>query len=457
MKTTKILFSLMFGIQFLSGCASNNPKILKVDTPKMPLIRAVMYFPNGSGDEAKGEEGSTLMITRWMDFGTKKNPSSTSLNQLFQGMGAIVENSINPRFTLISVEAPAETFIKSWNLTLEKIREPKLAEENLKSIKDESISSKQARLNTWHVAGKQFANSVGYAGSKDAHSEYGTNESLMSLSGNRLKEIYSNTFAKGPSAILISQSISPDQEKIIIESTKGWGKKSSQNDAIPVTQKGRRIIIVDRPASTQAFIFFVKNGPRPGTQEQALASIGTQILGSNGGNSSLLYDELRSKRGLTYHASMQTGKVPNKQLLIGVTFGANEKLGELTSLYLDTWKNFYTTNDLSIDTLKQADMAYRAMRDRDGGDTVAAILRTAGETFSVTGDVKPIWVLPNITLEKFNDAKKDWLSPEDYTLIALGDPTKIQSVLEKAVGVTKPTQVLKADSDWDAVDMAAQN
>jgi zinc protease len=422
----------------------------------MPLIRAVIYFPNGSGDEAKGEEGSTLMITRWMDFGTKKNPDMSSLNQLLQGLGASVESTIYPRFTLVAVEAPTETFIEAWSLALEKIREPQLSEENLKSIRDGLMTSKQARLNTWHVAGKQFANAVVYAGSKDAHSEFGTTNGLMSLSGNRLKEIYSNTFAKGPSAILASQSLTSDQEKVISESTKGWTKVSSISDARPIPQKGRRIIIVDRPASTQAFLFFVKNAPVPGTEEHALTSIGTQILGSNGGNSSVLFDELRAKRGLTYHASMQTAKVPNKQLIIGVTFGANEKLGELTSLYLDVWKNFYNTNDFSIDTLKQADMAYRAMRDRESGDTVADILRTAGETFSFTGKVKPIWILPNITSEKFNQAKKDWLSFEDFTLIALGDPNKIQSELENSVGINKPTQILKADSDWDAIDVAAQ-
>lgn len=456
MKSISFFPVVILGFQLLTGCASNNPKILKVDTPKMPLIRAVLYFPNGAGDEARGEEGATLLVTRWMDFGTKKNPSMSSLNQLFQGLGANVESSIYPRFTLISVEAPEETFVESWKLTLEKIKEPQFLEEDLKSIRDGLMSSKQSRLNTWHVAGKQFANAVVYAGSKDAHSEFGTANALMSLSGNKLKEIYNHTFAKGPSAILVSQSLSSEQEKNIVESTKGWGRASIKSDARPIPQKGRRIIIVDRPGSTQAFIFFVKNGPTTGTEEHALTSIGTQILGSNGGNSSLLFDELRAKRGLTYHASMQTAKVPNKQLIIGVTFGANEKLGELTSLYLDIWKRFYNTNDFSVDTLKQADMAYRAMRDRESGDTVADILKTAGETFSVTGKVNPIWILPNITSEKFNEAKKDWLSPNDYTLIALGDPSKIQAVLEKSVEITKPTQVLKADSDWDAIDIASQ-
>lgn len=454
MKSFNFLILILLGLQ-LAACASG-PKILKVDTPKMPLIRAVLYFPNGSGDEAKGEEGATLMLSRWMDYGTKKNPDMSSLNQLFQGLGASVESTIYPRFTLVAVEAPTETFLESWKLALEKIREPQFSEENLKTIRDGIMSSKQARLNTWHVAGKQFASSVVYAGSKDAHSEFGTTNGLMSLSASRLTEIYNKTFAKGPSAILVSQSLSTDQEKVLIESTKGWAQSSKASASSPVMQKGRRIIIIDRPASTQAFLFFVKNGPVPGTEEYALTSIGTQILGSNGGNSSLLFDELRAKRGLTYHASMQTAKVPTKQLIIGVTFGANEKLAELTSLYLDIWKKFYNTSDFSMDTLKQADMAYRASRDRESGDTVADILRTAGETFSVTGQVKPIWALPNITSDKFNQVKKDWLSTEDFTLIALGDPNKIQLALEKSVGVTKPTQVLKADSDWDAVDMAAQ-
>ena len=74
-----------------------------------------------------------------------------------------------------------------------------------------------------------------------------------------------------------------------------------------------------------------------------------------------------------------------------------------------------------------------------------------------SGNIKTIEIRLNITSEKFNQAKKDWLSPEDYTLIALGDSSKIQSILEASVGITKPTQILKSDSDWDVVDIAAQN
>ena len=456
MKSFKYIIIGFLALQLLSSCATSNPKILKVETPKMPLIRAVMYFPNGSGDEVQGEEGATLLITKWMDYGTLKNPSIRSLNQLFQGLGATVESSIYPSFTLISVEAPSETFIDAWKLAVEKIRQPQLLEENLQSIKDEILSSKQARLDTWYVAGKVFINSVGYAGSKESHSEFGTKNGLESISGNQLKGIYGKTFAKGPSAILTSQSLNSNQEKDILNSTKGWIKTNAASVASPVIQRGRRIIIVDRPASTQAYLFFVKNGPIPGTEEHALASIGTQILGSNGGNSSILHDELRAKRGLTYHASMQTSKVSNRQLVNGLTFGANDKVGELTSLYLDVWRKFYNTNNFSTDVLKQADMAYRARRERESGDTIADVLRTAGETYAVTGNVKPIWIQTSITSEKFNQAKKAWLSPEDFTLVVLGDASKIQSILEKSIGITKPTQVLEASSDWDAIDIAAQ-
>jgi zinc protease len=439
---------------FLFGCASTNgPKLLKVKTPIMPLTRVTLYFPFGAGDEKPGEEGSTLLISKWMDSGSQKYPSMNKLNQANLGLGATITTQVHPRYTTVSVESPSDTFIEAWNLALEKVRHPYFAENELATARSTSFSLKKTVLNTWNLAGRQFAAAVAYAGSKEAHADVGTETALRSLTSDRLKIIYQETFGKGPAAILATQSIAPAAEKEILQSIAGWKSDFTLTKPKPIQPQGRNLIIVDRPDSTQAYLFFIKAGPFPGTEEQALAAIGTQILGSNGGNSSILFDELRAKRGLTYHASIQLTKSPKLQMLIGVTFGSNEKLEELAHLYLTEWEKFYANNSTSLFDLQQSDFAYRSMRARES-ETIADIMKTAAETFSVTGDVKPIWVTPQITQKKYEAAKTKWLSPEDFTLLAFGDKTKVKEILEKAIAPTRNTIILSESSDWDAVSQA---
>lgn len=447
------LNSLVLATLFLSACASTNPKMIRVETPEMPLVRAALYFPFGGGTENVGQEGSTFLVSRWMDFGTEKR-TMDEFNQASLGLGAAIGTSIDTRFTLVTVEAPADKFMKAWELALEKVRSPRLASSDLETARSGMISAKQNRLTSWAVAGRQLGSAVIYAGTPEANPGFGTNVSLKNLSAEQLKDFYARTFGKGPALVLVSKNLSADNEKVIQNSIQNWGSPFQKTELKPLLRKGRNLLIIERPGSSQAYLFFVKPGPAPGTDEQALASIGTQLLGSNGGNSSILFDELRANRGLTYHASLQIAKKPNQQAMFGVTFGANEKVGELASLYLAEWKKFYDRTDIPEADLKEAYIAYRAMRDRDNGETIAELIQNAAESMSISGDTKPIWRNPAVTQAAFNSAKAKWLIPDDFTLLVLGDSSKVKSVLEKAIGPVSDSKVLPPDADWDDVNKA---
>ena len=438
---------------FVSACASTSPRLVTVETPLMPLIRADLYFPFGSGTEQVGQEGATFLVSRWMDFGTRKH-SMNEFNQASLGLGAAIGTAIEPRFTLVSVEAPSDKFLQAWNLALEKIRAPKFSDSDLETARNGMISAKQNRLTEWSVAGRQLGYAAIYAGTPEANPGYGTEISLKALSAARLKEFYLTTFNRGPALVLVSKSMSGEMQDVIGKSVEHWGSSFKKAELKPTLRKGHNLIIIERPGSSQAYLFFVKPGPVPGTDDHALASIGSQLLGSNGGNSSILFDELRAKRGLTYHASFQIVKRPNQQAIVGVTFGANEKIGELASLYLSEWRKFYERKEIPETDLKEAYIAYKAMRDRDNGETIGELLQNAAQTMSVSGDVKPIWSDPTVTQEAFNAAKEKWLMPDNFTLLVLGDSAKVREALEKAIAPLADVKMLPANADWDAVSNA---
>lgn len=429
---------------------SDANQILRVETTKMPLVRVVLFFPFGSGDEKFGEEGQTYALMRWMQMGTQKQNLS-AFNQSKQALGVTISLDVTPAYSTATIESPIETFEDSWKLLLEQLREPALNPKDFAGVRAQISSERKNRLSDAFVALKQLGGAAIYAGTKYAQFDIGTESGLANASEKRLKELYSKTVEAGPAAVLVSQTLPKKSEKIIQASISKWRSHYLPERPTPEKVAGRQLFIVDRPGSTQAYIIFMKDGPAPGTRDYAMLTIGTQLFGSNGGNSSILFDELRAKCGLTYHASFQTSPAVDRFFMMGVSFGANEKLGDLVSGYVNEWTKFYEKKTFSLEELKMAETAARAMRDRRIYETMGSVMTNAVRTFSVNGNVKPVWTIPDIEIDEFIDVKSRWLSPANLKIVVLGDVKSVRPILEKSLAPLNDVNILSENSDWDAI------
>jgi predicted Zn-dependent peptidase len=455
MNATRVfwLLSILLFPSLGARALPQNPSFLHVATPKMPLMSASLFFPFGCATESKEFAGAAHLLKQWAPLGTQKY-SKTEIAQKKAQLGAQFEFEISTQFSTLTVEAPQNDFLEAWNLALEIFRKPKLSDTDLETIRVGVINSKANRLSDWVTAGVQLGKAVAYAGTAQACSEYGTEHALKTLTSIQLKRFHQDTFFKGPSAILLSDNISGQLEKSIRASLVGWTAPYEPRKTQPFLRNGKNMIIVERPESTQSYLFFVKPGPIPGTKDHALVSLATQILGSNGGNSSILFDELRAKQGLTYHASISTSRRPHLDTIFGITFGSNENIEALASGFLKHWSNFAQKTDFLLDDLKEASLAEAANRNRKTGETIAQLLATAAQTYSVTMDVKPIWATTPVSIAEFNAAKSKWLQANDFTLLAFGDSTKIREPLTKALGKVMDLKILPENSDWDMISNA---
>jgi zinc protease len=449
----KIFIALAFAWLLFSGSSAAGVKVYRAETPEMPLQQVALYFPFGTGTEGIGEEGITLLVNRWMGYGTEKRTMGEFDGALLE-LGGIIDTRISTHYTLVTIEAPSDKFLKAWQLALEKIRSPKLATEDLETVKRAVVSAKKDGLANWQEAVGRLVSAAVYAGKPEGKSSYGIERSLLATSADKARKYYAATFGKGPSMVIASRNLPAKSESIVLQSIAGWESTSKPTKPVPHYRKGRHLIIVDRPGSSQAYLAFGKAGPTPGSDDHTWTAIATQMLGSNGGNSSILFDELRAKRGLTYHASISTETDPEMQMIFGITFGSNENITELASRYLSEWEKFHSRSDIKDRDLEEGYLAYKSARDRDAGETISAVIRTAAKTLSVTGDIKTIWTSPRLSKEAFYAAKKKWLEPSGFTLVVLGDPSKVKDGLEKAVKPTSKTVVLPANADWDLVSEA---
>lgn len=392
---------LILLLAFLLMAAS--PRVVEVETPKMPLLAATLYFPFGAATEAQGQRGATLAVFEWLESGTRRL-TAEQIGDGFLASGARYVYNVDIHYSTVTIEAPEAYFLAGWNLMMEVLREPRLTEVDLKEVTKKHVTAKRARLtNTLGVA-KDLAYAAVYAGSPEGASPFGDEQDISALTVEKATTYYQETLAQGPSILLVSRSMPSAIRRNVEKSLAGWASPATARRPVSSSIPGKSLIIVERPGSTQAYVAFAKRGPGYFDKDRPYSAIATEILGGNGtGGDSLLFKELRSKQGLTYHASMQTWRRPDRDMIVGLTFGANENIPKLVSEYLRIWDGFAESANFSQQTLVSAKRRIDGKVSRENATVYDAMMRAVQLT--VAGDSKDV-TRSDIKQDRYLAAKK---------------------------------------------------
>lgn len=443
MKAMPKFLTLLFVSLFFTACAHREVKIVGVDTPQMPLMRVGMLFPFGSADESTGVRGSTALVFEWLLMSTAKGDE-----ELLRA-GAIKDIQVEPHFTLVSLEAPEERFLKAWTPFLERLRSPAFDDSFFEATKKKLIATKRSRLFAPLSLFRQFSYAALHSGSLEANCHLGVESEILSLTPDQARSLYQKTFGKGPAVVFVP-SAKGEALRPTLEGTKGWAAAFTPSMSQAPSRRGRRIVIVDRPGSRENYLVYIKTPPAPDSLEYFYAMLATEILGGNGANSSILGDTLRRERALTYHASLQTARRAHKPIILGLTFGPNEKIADLAAGYLELWDRFIEEEFTDLERLHLAEKVIEANVLREN-ESLSDLFKGAVEAYSAVGSSSPPWKSEPISLKRFNEMKAKWLSTSDLTVVAIGDRRVLMNPLIKVFGYRSKLHVVSMNSDWDAV------
>lgn len=447
----RVSFVLFCLAGFLGACAHREAKIIKVDTPQMPLTRAGIMFPFGSADEPVGTRGSTALIFDWL------LASTSQTDEQMLTLGAVKDIQIEPHYTLVSLEAPQEHFLEAWAGLIRRLKAPAFREDYFEPIKRKLIAAKRSRLFAPLSLFKQFSYSALYSGTPEANCHLGIENEILSLSNDQAKAIYQKTFGKGPAVIFIpSKGVESGIESAISKSTTGWASTLKPSKSPNPLIKGRHVVIVDRPGSKEAYLTFVKASPEANTSDYFYTMLATEVLGGNGGNASILGRALRQEKSLTYHASLQTSRRAHRPMILGLTFGPNDKIEELAKGYLDLWSSFAKQEFTNLSQLELAEKVVKSTAMREN-ETLADIFKNAAEVYSVSGSRDFPWKPESIDLKRFNEAKTKWLSTDDLKIVAIGDRRVLATTLVKVFGFGSKLHILPQNADWETINDALTN
>lgn len=284
--------------------AASGARVLYVASRTLPMLDVSIDFPGGSSRDLKGKSGLASMTLRMMEKGTKSLDENRVSEEL-AGVGA----RLSPRFDLDRSGFVLRTLSDAYarEIALEVLSDivasPGFPGDVLEREKARTIASfEESRTRPGVIAAQTFNRQL-YGEHPYGAISAGEPDSVAALSRDDLLAFHRQYYVARDAVVSIVGDVSRQEAQRIAEQITHALPRARVPlaDLPPVPALTERAEIVIPHSASQAHIYIGMPGVRRGDPDYFPLWVAGQILGG-GGMTSLLNEELREKRGLTYSA-----------------------------------------------------------------------------------------------------------------------------------------------------------
>ena len=299
-----IATAVQAGPEVESWQAASGARVLYVASRSLPMLDVSVDFPGGSSRDAPGESGLASMTLGMMRKGTN-SLDENRISEELAGVGA----KLSPRFDLDRSGYVLRTLSDKYarDNALEVLRDivasPSFPADVLEREKARTIASIEERgIRPGVIAEQTFARLL-YGDHPYGASSNGEPGTVATLSRDDLVAFHRQHYVAQDAVVTIVGDVSKQEAQRIAEDiTHGLPRANGARAALPpVAALTESAEVVIPHAASQAHIYIGMLGVRRGDPDYFPLWIAGQILGG-GGMTSMLNEELRERRGLTYSA-----------------------------------------------------------------------------------------------------------------------------------------------------------
>lgn len=277
---------------------SNGLKVFLVHDER-PVVTLRMLVRGGNDRDGDIAELADAVASGLTD-GTAKRTQSQFAEQL-DFVGATLNASAGPDYIAVTASGLSEQMPTILDLFADAIKNPVFPNEQLDKYKEEQLTGLKANQAEPNWLATNAINRFVYGDTPLG--AVTSEESINKLTPEMLRSMHRSLFVPGNATLAVVGNMSKEQLKNTLEGAfKDWKKGATPAPAklkLPENQ-GRRIIVVDRPASVQSSIRVVGHGPRLNEPDFPKATIMNSILGAGTGLGNRLAMNLRETHSYTY-------------------------------------------------------------------------------------------------------------------------------------------------------------
>jgi len=279
---------------------SNGARVLFVEAHELPMLDVRVVFDAGAARDA-GSPGVALMTNGMMSEGAGAW-NANELASRFEGVGASFSNSSHRDMSVFSIrslidKAWLDQAIDTFATILQKPTFPKEAFD--REIKRLLVALEQKKQSPGAISSENMYKAI-FGDHPYASLPEGTPESAKKLRTEALAAFYKKYMVGKNAVVVMVGDLSTAQAKKISEQVVGAlpaGAKAPRLPGVKALTKAE-MIKIDFPSS-QTKILLAQPGIQRGDPDYFPLYVGNHVLGGSG-LVSILNDEIREKRGLSY-------------------------------------------------------------------------------------------------------------------------------------------------------------
>lgn len=281
--------------------------VLVEESHALPMVDFEVTLRTGSVFDPTGKEGLARLTARMLRTGTK-SLRANDVEEAIDALGASLGIETSPSYTRFSGAVIRRNFEEFMMLLGQLLTRPSFRPADLEQCRREALADvMENRDNDRGLAAREFRNVV-FNGHPYARSVLGTAKSIRRISTGDVVRHYKQQYRSKNMIFGFAGDIRVVDAKKIVKKAFGQvrlGTAPALKLPEPKALKGRRVVVVNKPARSQTQIFVGGLGTHARDTDHVALMVANTVFG--GTFTSRLMREVRSIRGWSYGASSRLG------------------------------------------------------------------------------------------------------------------------------------------------------
>lgn len=281
---------------------SHGTQVRFVEARQLPMIDLIVLFNAGTSVDAE-HSGLAALTMYMLDEGTERLNAEQFAEQT-ERLGAILSTQIRLEHASLSLRCLSSEVVLAQAMALftEMLARPAFDEQQLVKVKQQLRAFQSSRYNAAPTRAQSELFSRLYAGHPYAAPLGSTEQGIQALTAQDLRDFHQRAYSANNLQVSIVGDLSRAQAEALVEQLaealpQGWAAA----ELPPVPPTSAASAHVPTPAANNTLLLAVPMSGRPSQPDYPALVLAADVLGS--GFDSRLMQELRQRRGLTYHIS----------------------------------------------------------------------------------------------------------------------------------------------------------
>ncbi|GAB4407227.1 MAG: pitrilysin family protein [Bryobacter sp.] len=439
----------------------NGLKVKLLENRELPLVSGSMAFRTGNLLEPKDKVGLAGLTGQVMRSGGTKTLNSDALNTKLESMAASVESSIGEERGTVGFSCLQENTAEVMALFKQVITQPAFAQDKVDLALTQARSGIARRNdNANAISNREFTNLIyGRETPYGATMEYAT---LGNIKREDMVAWHERYFFPANAMLAVQGDFSAADMRALIEKT--FADWTTQRPAVPAypavtKQDAKGVYVADKPDSEQTFFSIGHLGGKLNDKDYAALDVMADILG--GGFSSRLFQKVRSDMSLAYSVGAQWAADYSHEGTFRI-FGSTKSASTAEAINA----SLKEVKRMQEELVGPAELAAAKQRVENSfvfyfdSPTKALNRLMTYEFYGYPRDFITQYkdAVAKVTAEDIQRVAKQYIKPEEFTVVAVGKTEEFAKTLEplgavKKIDLTIP-EPKAATANADAASLA---